>query len=149
MDRYQILDHSICFIFNRNADEDKTEIEIQRMNLEKEKEQFEKEQEAFGKRQEAFEKRRRTLEEAQARLEAEKILVQKEHAEQVLYCFLTHMYTEFMNIFYQTKQLHEDWQNLTALQRQRELELEEKEKELIYRREKLEKERFKIMSEVT
>lgn len=70
-------------------DEDKSEIEMQRMNLEKEKELFEKEQEAFEKRQEAFEKRRRTLEEAQARLEAEKILVQKEHAEQVLYsCFV-------------------------------------------------------------
>lgn len=73
----------IYLYLNRNTDEDKAKIETQRLNLEKEKEQFEKEQEAFEKRQEAFEKRRRTLEEAQARLEAEKILVQKEHAEQV------------------------------------------------------------------
>lgn len=51
--------------------------------MEKEKELFEKEQEAFGKRQEAFEMRRRTLEEAQAKLAAEKVVLQKEHAEQV------------------------------------------------------------------
>lgn len=74
-------------------------MEIQRLNFEKEKEQFEREQEAFEKRQEAFEKRRRTLELAQAKLEAEKIIVQKEHAEQVhkllfYYLFKHHIFLE-------------------------------------------------------
>lgn len=49
----------------------------------------------------------------------------------------------------QTRQLHEDWQNLTAHQKQREMELEEKEKAIIYKREILERERLKIMGEVS
>ncbi|KAJ3648828.1 hypothetical protein Zmor_020600 [Zophobas morio] len=103
-------------------DDEKSDIEIQRLNLEKEKEVFEKEQEEF-------EKKRRTLREAQAKLEAEKALMHQEHARQ-------------------TRQLQEDWHNLTVQQQQRELELKEKEKELIVRREELERERHKIWGEI-
>ena len=49
----------------------------------------------------------------------------------------------------QTRQLQEDWHNLTVQQQQRELELKEKEKELIVRREELERERHKIWGEVS
>lgn len=96
-----ILNYSVLELYResfRTLDDDKTEIEIQRLNFEKEKEQFEKEQEAFEKRQEAFEKRRRTLELAQAKLEAEKVSVQKEHAEQV-YIFLIY-YLKMTSNFY-------------------------------------------------
>jgi kinesin family protein 16B len=105
-----------------SQDDEKNEIEIQRLNLEKEKEVFEREQEEF-------EKKRRLLEKAQERLEAEKALMQKEHAQQ-------------------TRQLQEDWRSLTVQQTQRELELKEKEKELIARREELERERLKISGEI-
>ncbi|XP_049826777.1 kinesin-like protein Klp98A isoform X3 [Aethina tumida] len=111
-------------------DDEKSEIEVQRQNLEKEKEQFGKELEAFEKKQEAFEKRRRTLEIAQAQLEAEKVSVEKEHAEQVL-----------------SRQLREDWNNLTDHQREKEQELKQKELELIRQREELERERQKLMGE--
>ncbi|KAG5878934.1 hypothetical protein JTB14_005987 [Gonioctena quinquepunctata] len=112
-----------------NGDDEKCDIEIQRLNLEKEKEQLEKEQEAFEKRQEVFEKRRQTLEEAQAKLEAEKKTVQKEYAEQ-------------------TRQLQEDWRILTSQQQQRESELKKKEQELILKREKLEKDRDTILGQM-
>ncbi|CAH1112604.1 unnamed protein product [Psylliodes chrysocephalus] len=112
-----------------DKNDNKVEIESQRLHFVKEKEQFEKEQEAFEKQQEVFEKKKRSLEEAQAKLEAEKKTVQKEFAQQ-------------------TRQLQEDWRNLTAHQRQKEIELETKEKELILKKEKLERERKTIVSEI-
>ncbi|KAJ8925878.1 hypothetical protein NQ315_009730 [Exocentrus adspersus] len=113
-----------------SVDEDKNEMEVQRLNLEKDKVQFEREQEAFEKRQEAFEKRRRTLEEAQAKLEAEKQVMKTEHAEQ-------------------TRQLQEDWQNLTTQQRSREMELQKRENELIIEREELERKRRTILGDIS
>lgn len=59
-------------------DDDKADIENQRLHLVKEKESLEKEQEEF-------ERKRRTLAEEQAKLEAEKLNMQREHAEQVLF----------------------------------------------------------------
>uniref|UniRef100_A0A6P7GBU2 Kinesin-like protein Klp98A n=1 Tax=Diabrotica virgifera virgifera TaxID=50390 RepID=A0A6P7GBU2_DIAVI len=116
-----------------NADDDKNEVKIeienQRLNFEKEKVQFEKEQVAFERKQEIFEKRKKSLEEAQAKLEAEKMMVKKEFEEQ-------------------TRQLQDDWRNLATQQRQKELELEEKEKDLIFKREKLERDRKTILSEI-
>lgn len=76
-----------CNIFfsvkHRSAEEDKSEIDLQRQILEKEKDQLEKEQEQFEKNKEAFERRKKTLEEAQAKLESEKKEVQMEYAKQV------------------------------------------------------------------
>ncbi|KAK9707878.1 Kinesin motor domain [Popillia japonica] len=76
-------------------DDDKYDIESQRLNLEKEKELFEREQEEF-------EKRRKSLEEAQAKLEAEKRDMEREHAAQA-------------------RQLQENWRQIAAQQKQREL----------------------------
>lgn len=49
----------------------------------------------------------------------------------------------------QTRQLQENWNNLTKQQQQRELELKEKEQELIARREELESERQKLWGDVS
>lgn len=73
------LNHPAFF----SAEEDRSEIDMQRVTLEKAKEQFEKEQEQFVKSQQAFEKRKKSLEEAQAKLESEKRVAQQEYAEQV------------------------------------------------------------------
>ncbi|CAG9861907.1 unnamed protein product [Phyllotreta striolata] len=114
-------------------DEDKVQvkeaIENQRLDLKKEKEQFEKKQEAFEKQQVMFEEKKRSLLEAQAKLEAERKKVQEEFAQQ-------------------TRQLQEDWRNLSAHQRLKEIELERKEGELMLRKEKLERERKTVMSEI-
>ncbi|KAI4467704.1 kinesin-related [Holotrichia oblita] len=104
-------------------DDDKYDIESQRLNLEKEKELFEREQEEF-------EKRRKSLEEAQAKLEAEKRDMEREHAAQA-------------------RQLQENWRQIAAQQKQREQELQRKENELILQREELERERKKLMGEVS
>lgn len=49
----------------------------------------------------------------------------------------------------QTRQLQENWNNLTKQQQQRELELKEKEKELVAHREELENERHKLWGDVS
>lgn len=79
----------------RSAEEDKSEIDLQRQILEKEKGQLEKEQVQFEKSKEAFELRKKTLEEAQAKLESEKKEVQTEYAKQVssLKLHLNHVLT--------------------------------------------------------
>ncbi|KAH1007307.1 hypothetical protein HUJ04_004562 [Dendroctonus ponderosae] len=113
----------------QTAEEDKSEIDMQRLTLEKAKEQFEREQEQFAKSKQAFEKRKKSLEEAQAKLESEKRMAQQEYAEQA-------------------KQLHDDWQVLTDQQKDRESELEKKEQDLIMQREELEKDRLRVLGEI-
>ncbi|KAF7281404.1 hypothetical protein GWI33_004786 [Rhynchophorus ferrugineus] len=111
------------------GDDDKCDMDQQRINLEKERELLEKKQELLEKNKESLEKREKHLEEAQAKLELEKRLVEREHAEQ-------------------TRQLHEDWRTLNQQQREREMELKQRETELVLQRQELEKERMKLVGEI-
>lgn len=55
----------------------------------------------------------------------------------------------FIFTFFKARQLQENWRQITAQQKQREQELQRKEKELILQREELERERKKLMGEVS
>lgn len=107
---------------NRIQDDDRSEIENQRLSIEKDKQELEK-------GQEMFEKKRKELEDAQAKLEEEKKNMIKQHSKQ-------------------SRQLEQTWRSLNAQQREKEMVLREREKGLIMQREELERERQQLLGEI-